>query len=266
MKRAFMKWSEEAEEAIKRVPFFVRKRVRARVEEEIKREGKKSVSLGDLREAQRRFLSGMSDEVKGYRIETCFGSAGCPNRAMDSEELTEKVETCLQRAELRKLLEERVPGTLKPHHEFRVAVADCPNACSQPQIRDVGIIGACEPTVTGESCSGCGSCVETCIEGAVVVKEQGPLIDGERCLRCGTCIEACPTATLAAGSKGFRVLLGGKLGRHPRLAREMDGLFTDQEVVKILERCLDFYRERSLHGERFAEILKDAESIDMFMP
>ncbi|MBW2031365.1 MAG: 4Fe-4S binding protein [Deltaproteobacteria bacterium] len=261
-----MKWSEEAEEAIKRVPFFVRKRVRARVEEEIKREGKKSVSLGDLREAQRRFLSGMSDEVKGYRIETCFGSAGCPNRAMDSEELTEKVETCLQRAELRKLLEERVPGTLKPHHEFRVAVADCPNACSQPQIRDVGIIGACEPTVTGESCSGCGSCVETCIEGAVVVKEQGPLIDGERCLRCGTCIEACPTATLAAGSKGFRVLLGGKLGRHPRLAREMDGLFTDQEVVKILERCLDFYRERSLHGERFAEILKDAESIDMFMP
>ena len=28
---------------------------------------------------------------------------------------------------------------LKFHHEFRVTVADCPNSCSQPQIKDIGI-------------------------------------------------------------------------------------------------------------------------------
>ena len=40
-----MKWMPEAEEAIKKVPFFVRKRVRARVENEAKEGGKQAVFL-----------------------------------------------------------------------------------------------------------------------------------------------------------------------------------------------------------------------------
>jgi hypothetical protein len=38
-----MKWTQDAEDAIKKVPFFVRKRVRARVEKEAMTEGKKVV-------------------------------------------------------------------------------------------------------------------------------------------------------------------------------------------------------------------------------
>ncbi|MBW1997756.1 MAG: 4Fe-4S dicluster domain-containing protein [Deltaproteobacteria bacterium] len=263
-----MKWTQEAEEAIKRVPFFVRKRVRARVEEEVKKRGRETVSLHDLRQAQRRFLDRMSEEVQGYRMEGCFGSAGCPNRAMDSGVLTEQVEGLLRAAELGKLLEKRVRGNLKPHHEFRVCIADCPNACSQPQIKDVGIIGACEPGVTEEACNGCGACADSCLEGAISVKDpqEGPLIDYHKCLKCGKCVQECPTGIISARKKGYRVLLGGKLGRHPRLAKEMEGLFTDEEVTEILRRCLDFYKEKSLHGERFAEILPEAESLDIFKP
>jgi hypothetical protein len=44
-----MKWMPEAEEAIKKVPFFVRKRVKARVEKEAMEAGKQAVSLRNQR-------------------------------------------------------------------------------------------------------------------------------------------------------------------------------------------------------------------------
>ncbi len=40
-----MEWTKEADESIQKVPFFVRKRVRARVEKEAKSAGKKVVSI-----------------------------------------------------------------------------------------------------------------------------------------------------------------------------------------------------------------------------
>jgi hypothetical protein len=47
-----MKWMPEAEEAIKKVPFFVRKRVKARVEKEAMEAGKQAVSLADVKATQ----------------------------------------------------------------------------------------------------------------------------------------------------------------------------------------------------------------------
>ncbi|UCD88609.1 MAG: sulfite reductase, partial [Desulfobacterales bacterium] len=74
-----MKWSSDAEAAVKKVPFFVRKKVRSRVENEALAAGKKVVSLADVKAAQARYLKQMSSEIKGYQIDTCFGSGGCPN-------------------------------------------------------------------------------------------------------------------------------------------------------------------------------------------
>jgi dissimilatory sulfite reductase (desulfoviridin) alpha/beta subunit len=243
----------------------VRKRVRARVEDEAQQAGKTQVSLADVRLTQKRYLAKMSDEVKGYQLETCFGPGGCPNRAIDSDALVESVEQILKRADLRKFLEEHVKGGLKHHHEFRVTVADCPNACSQPQIKDMGIIGAAEPVITEEPCTLCQLCVEACAENAVTLKdaEQMPVMDYDRCVRCGKCIEVCPTGTLAAGHRGYRVLLAGKLGRHPRLAEELPGIYQEDEVVGILESCLRYYKKRSKQGKRFADIYQDAESLGL---
>ncbi len=263
-----MQWTSEAEAAIKKVPFFVRKRVRARVEDEAQKAGKTKVSLADVRLTQKRYLARMSDEVKGYQLETCFGPGGCPNRAVDSDWLVERLEFILQKADLRTFLEKRVKGGLKHHHEFRVSVADCPNACSQPQIKDMGLIGAKEPTVTQEICSLCKQCEEACSEDAIRVKasEEVPLIDYGGCVRCGKCIQVCPTGTLAAGRTGYRVLLAGKLGRHPRLAEELSGIYQEDEVVGTLEKCLDFYKKQSKHGERFAEIYQDPTSLGLHIP
>ena len=256
-----MKWMPEAEEAIKKVPFFVRKRVRARVEKEANEAGKKLVSLADVKATQARYLTRMSSEIKGYQIETCFGPSGCPNRAIISDQLIARIETEVAKEDLLGFLKQSVKGDLKFHHEFRIALADCPNACSQPQIKDIGIIGACAPVVSDEPCSLCGACVEACKEDAILIdtEKEVPVIDDDRCLKCGKCMPVCPTGTLVEGAKGYRVQLGGKLGRHPQLARELPGIYDENRVMEIVRECLRFYKENSKHGERFGQILRPAD-------
>jgi anaerobic sulfite reductase subunit C len=48
-KRLPMKWSDQAETAIKKIPFFVRKKVRTRVEKEAAHAGKSEISLSDVK-------------------------------------------------------------------------------------------------------------------------------------------------------------------------------------------------------------------------
>jgi dissimilatory sulfite reductase (desulfoviridin) alpha/beta subunit len=256
-----MKWSPEAEEAVKKVPFFVRKRVRSRVEKEAKDAGRIGVSLSDVKATKTRYLSNMKSEIKGYQLDTCFGPSGCPNRAIESDELFRRIETLLKEEDLLGFLQERVEGDLKFHHEFRVTLSDCPNACSQPQIKDIGIIGACIPELTNEPCSMCEACVDVCKEDAIAMvnEREIPQIDYQKCLECGQCMEVCPTGTIRKGRKGYRVLLGGKLGRHPKLAKELPGVYSEEEVIQIIIDCIGIYKRNSLRGERFAEIFGESE-------
>jgi dissimilatory sulfite reductase (desulfoviridin) alpha/beta subunit len=256
-----MEWTPEAKAALQHVPFFVRKRVRARVEKEATDAGKERITLADVKATQTRYLSGMHADIKGYQLDTCFGPSGCPNRAVVSDQLLARVETVITAADLLSFLKSRVEGDLKFHHEFRVTLADCPNACSQPQIKDVGIIGAAVPATTKEACSQCKACVDACPEQAIALAAESrpPGIDTGRCLNCGQCIRACPTGTIAEAWRGFRVQLGGRLGRHPRLARELPGIFSEDQVIEILQDCLQLYKERSRHGERFAQLFQDCD-------
>ena len=255
-----MQWHEEAEAAIKKAPFFVRKKARQRVEAKVSAEGRDVVTAGDVHAVKKRFLNRMDEEVKGFQVDACFGPQGCPNRIAADDGLAADIENSLAGENLRAFLEQSVGGPLKFHHEFRVTLADCPNACSQPQIKDIGIIGAAVPERTDVPCTECGACEEVCREGAVRVNsaEAGPVFDWDRCVLCGSCIEACPAGTIGCRRKGYRLLIGGKLGRHPRLARELPGIYDRGTVLYLVKWCARYYKQHSRGGERFAALVEKA--------
>ncbi len=252
-----MKWSQEAEAAVSRVPFFVRRRVKKKVEEEAVRQGASTVQLGHVVSCRKAFLENMSGEVKGFQLEACFGSAGCPNRVAQTSDFVARLESLLVVHDLRGHLVDRIKGPLKMHHEFRVTIADCPNACSRPQISDLGIISVRKPALSGEACSRCLSCVNVCAEKAVSLTDRDmfPAIDPEKCLLCGQCVKACGAGTLVPGLDGYLLLLGGKLGRHPQLARQLNGVFSEAQILGLVAQCLNHYKAHNQRGERFGEIL-----------
>lgn len=260
-----MKWSDRADSAVKQVPFFIRKKVKKKIETHAAQKGKTSVELTDVNELKKQFLSvgGMEKEIKGYEISTCFGSAGCVNAATPSAALAQDIENFIAKEDMLCFLKNNVKGDLKFHHEFRIAFSDCPNACSRPQIVDIGVIGAVLPCLSREPCTLCNACVETCDENAVSFDDGAdrPFIDYDKCMMCGKCIKVCPVGTITEKEKGFRVLLGGRLGRHPRLAMEIPGLKTHDEVLKIVGNCVKFYKKNSKNGRRFSDILVSIDQI-----
>ena len=179
-----MKWTAEAEAAMRNIHSAGLERVRERAEKLARAAGRVEVGPADVASAGGPSERGTPPVLRGYRIDTCFGARGCPNPVVASGGMVERIEALLDGENLLGFLERRVNGPIRHHHEFRVAVADCPNACSQPQIRDVGVIGACTPRVVDAECSRCTACVAACPEGAVLLgaDPDDPRVDGTRCL------------------------------------------------------------------------------------
>jgi anaerobic sulfite reductase subunit C len=249
-------WDRDAEQLLRRVPFFVRHRVRQKVEEDVTAAGRSRVTVADLEESKKRRLQRLSEGTKGYTLETCFGGSGCQNAVVVSAELVPRLEELLERADLLSFLRNHLGEKLKLHHQLRVTLADCPNSCSQPQIKDIGIIGEAEVTCAPEACTGCGECTAACEDSAVTLKDDRLVgIDRESCARCGACARLCPTAALKTGRGSHRVLVGGKLGRHPQLARELArGLDADQ-VAALVSRIVAVYKANARKGERLGAVI-----------
>jgi dissimilatory sulfite reductase (desulfoviridin) alpha/beta subunit len=143
---------------------------------------------------------------------------------------------------------------LRHHHQFRLAVASCPNGCSQPHIADFGLIAAARIGAEPEACTACGLCVEACAEKALDLRD-GIRLDPSRCLGCEACVRVCPAGALRTVETGWRVLRGGKLGRHPRLAHEL-GVYSLPEAMGILERTLRTLMAQGRPGLRLGDLVE----------
>lgn len=251
-----MTWDSEAEKMLRRVPFFVRKRVRTKVEEEVAAAGRNRVTITDLEESKRKQLKSLSQDIKGYTLDACFGSSGCHNAVVASADLVANLDNLLEKADLLSFLRSRLGERLKLHHQLRVTIADCPNSCSQPQIKDIGIIGQAQMVCQPRECTGCGECEAVCEESAIVLNDGFLVgIDEELCVQCGGCAQVCPTESISSTASTFKVLVGGKLGRHPQLARELTRELDGDQVLALVGVIVDFFKSKANSGERLGALI-----------
>ncbi len=194
-----------------------------------------------------------------YEIVACRGTDPdrCPNGLAFSRGFSDAVTQTIEASGWPAFLQENVTGKIGHHQQFRAGIAACANGCSRPHIVDMGFIAAAYPVVKPELCIACGKCVRACPDQAItpVPGGEGVQIAGGSCLGCGKCMHMCDQSALVPVTTGYRVLVGGNLGRHPRLGRELSGVFSSEEALGVLSEALNFVMENYAHGRNLGTIM-----------
>lgn len=264
-----MEWDKPATLLLEKVPPFVQKAVREKVETLARERGKNMVTESEVVAARESFMGRPNPQhtiakkpidneklsilrkyskyfdKEGnpvlYQVKSCRGAeVNCPFLITDSGILSEKLRNRLEELHFTEKLIDKVEGQILPHHSMKLAVSGCPNSCSMPQIKDFGV-HAVEPVSVDPDCKciECMKCVETCREDAITVKNGNVTIDKEKCVHCGLCARVCPTGTIKAEQKKYRVMIGGKVGRHPRFAQDLLPQTDESTTLKALNVCVD---------------------------
>lgn len=186
-------------------------------------------------------------------LENCrHEPAGCPNALIDTALWREALEDWLSMDQISGRLRQRiVDDQMLYHHKLRLAVAGCPNGCSRPQIADLALVGFVRPSFDLDACSACGTCAEVCPDQAIAVEDELKW-NKNLCQGCLACGRVCPDGAVSLTRPGARILMGGKLGRHPRLARIVGEVHEPAEAVRYFAKAVDEYIDNAAPGERFA--------------
>lgn len=266
-----MPWDNDAKQALSKVPLLLRPLARSKVEALVRDRGGNRVALADVKEAEARFRSAMGGrseaEMARMMPQPNDGAASlvvvdicqcemrnCPNTLINPLEWKGAIEKWAKEADVSERLRERVNDELiLHHHKLRISISGCPNGCSRPQIADVGLMGYVVPDVDGENCTMCGICAQKCPDMAITVDEAPPQFDREACRGCLICSRECPQGCITVSAPGVRVLMGGKLGRHPHLAEQTGTAALAGEVVEQIDAVVNAFLNEGLPGERFAD-------------
>jgi len=155
---------------------------------------------------------------------------------------------------LAKELDRRFFGVELPV-KVRIGISGCPNMCAGERLCEIGITGIRHPLRDAGRCTGCGTCANTCREGAIVMVNGRLSLDADSCVECGMCIDYCPFAVLTDDGPRYRITVGGRRGRHPSLGQELLTVKTPEEVVRVVGAILDRVYRRAYAGRHFADQL-----------
>ncbi|MDO8588507.1 MAG: 4Fe-4S binding protein [Armatimonadota bacterium] len=282
-----MRWEQDALDAVRKAPAFLRSMIKRKVESHAASRGASVVTLDLVDDARRRARpetplrdgaaagpepagvaisseeiervvaatprSAVLSQSRFYEVKVCGGAFGCPRALFDVRAVADKITVVIEESGVAEAVASRVSGPILRHHKFSVAIAGCPNSCSQPQINDFGVQGRARVTLGPGPCTDCRECVRVCGEGSMRVDDAVPEIDRGKCIDCGDCAAVCPTEALVVEERGYTILAGGKLGRHPQLARELAAFADEDGFTAALRVCLGVFVNEMQPGERVAD-------------
>ncbi|AZT90622.1 4Fe-4S dicluster domain-containing protein [Caldicellulosiruptor changbaiensis] len=206
------------------------------------------IKLEDI-EAVKKELSeaGLEPGACGPRVRTitaCQGSSICPNGIIDTTELANECDKRYYAQEL--------------PHKFKIGITGCGNNCLKAEENDLGIKGAVKPEWEKSSCTFCGLCQAVCPTKAIQIDEKNKeiTIDRDKCTYCGRCVKSCPTNSWK-GKPGYLLHFGGMFGNNIALGKQiLPILFSKEDVHKVIQATLEFYKKYGKQGERFRNTIE----------
>jgi anaerobic sulfite reductase subunit C len=186
----------------------------------------------------------------------CRGTEGaCPYSLVTEQELIEVVKDLAIKATAVETVNNGISGRKSHRSGLRIAMTACPNACTEPQTKDVGIIAIKVPTEVGLDCNGCGRCLAVCREDAIELVNSKAQLVPDKCVGCGQCINECPSQAISSEPIRFNILVGGRMGRHPRWAEHLC-LVDGSWLVETIQNFFDRLNRIAQPGERLASMVE----------
>ncbi|MFB6470568.1 MAG: dissimilatory-type sulfite reductase subunit beta [Vulcanisaeta sp. AZ3] len=209
-----------------------------------------------------------------WGINSCTAYLTCTTSVVDSPSVTKALGDALKPYFTG---EEKLPAKL------RIFVSGCPAMCAGGTAMDIAIVGqwGAPPKIREEALSYCLPppkalekipesqvfLVQVCPTGALSMRREGDKVKltliPEKCINCARCKENCDAFDYDPENVGVAILVGGKIsntGRGPRLGRVLIPWLPAippryEEIVVVVRRVIDAWREHAQPGERIAEFI-----------
>lgn len=182
-----------------------------------------------------------------------------PNdRNFDPWELKPEIEAKLKEMDITNVITDKLSlkRPISNHHKFTVALAGCANGCVHPEARAFGISGVAKPIINDNDCSECYKCVDGCKQNAIILRRGRPEIDASVCDYCGHCIKICPKHVFESEENGFRVFVGGRLGRFHQPGFTLFRIADKGTVIKALSAVISLIKDKATGEESITDIIK----------
>jgi dissimilatory sulfite reductase (desulfoviridin) alpha/beta subunit len=205
------------------------------------------VATEHLAEAQAELeAAGLKMGADGNRVRiviACPGKETCRFGSIDTKSMASKLDERYFRMEM--------------PYKVKFGVTGCPNNCGKAREADIGIMGVRVPRWSADGCIQCDVCMNFCAPGAIR-KENGQYIrDEETCISCSACTVRCPKGCWQAESVGYTVLIGGTLGKLPRLGVPLaEHIASEEKVLQLVDKTIGFYQQHGQPRERLGHMLE----------
>lgn len=185
----------------------------------------------------------MGSEGNRVRIViACPGSATCRYGSIDTKSMA---------AEL-----DRRYFRMETPYKVKIGVTGCPNNCGKAREADIGIMGTRAPRWEKEGCIECNLCVQLCAPKAITEVDGDYLRDTDKCINCSACTVRCPKDCWKVDSLGYTVLMGGTLGKRPRLSVPLaENIPTQEEALALVDKTISYYKQHGEARERLGHML-----------
>lgn len=156
--------------------------------------------------------------------------------------------------EICRKLEDSYFGTDTPH-KCKIGIVGCANNCAKANINDIGIMGRCVPQFNLDKCVGCGLCVKGCRQKAIEIIDKKAVHNRDLCVDCGECVRMCKVKAATAKEQGAEIFVGGRFGRGIRIGDSLGRIFKEDEIIPMVDKIMDYYREVGIKGERISGVM-----------
>lgn len=141
-------------------------------------------------------------------------------------------------------------------HKFKLGTTGCPHNCAKASENDIGVMGGIDPVWDKPSCIDCNLCVNVCPTSAITKEGEDYILHEDKCINCSICTKTCPSNSWQIKKQGYVVVIGGTMGKIPRIATKLTGVIeTQEETMKYVESAFQYYKNHGRKKERFGHLI-----------